>query len=179
MLVPLLMCAVFVPQCSSQTANAGAQVSQPAPCSETQQKQFAFWVGEWDLTWPGQNAGEIGHGTNSIKRALDSCVVEENFNGGTSMPLRGMSVSVFDTRAGKWKQTWVDNQGGYLDFVGEFKDGQMVLQREATKPDGTRVLQHMVYKNITATEFDWSWERSLDGGETWQVLWPIHYRRKS
>jgi hypothetical protein len=40
------------------------------------------------------------------------------------------------------------------------------------------VQQRMVFKNITANELDWSWERSLDGGKTWQVMWPIHYKRK-
>jgi hypothetical protein len=37
----------------------------------------------------------------------------------------------------------------------------------------------MVWKNISAAEFDWSWEASRDGGKTWQVNWPIHYKRKS
>jgi hypothetical protein len=94
------------------------------------------------------------------------------------MHLRGHSVSVFDARAGRWKQTWVDNEGGYLDFIGEFKDGRMVLAREAVRPDGSKVQQRMVFKNIGRNEFDWSWERSLDGGKTWEVLWPIHYKRK-
>ena len=40
------------------------------------------------------------------------------------MPLRGLSVSLFNARSGKWQQTWVDNEGAYLDFVGEFKDGR-------------------------------------------------------
>jgi hypothetical protein len=103
---------------------------QPKPCSEPEQKQLEFWVGDWDLTWPGQNGGEAGHGTNSIKRIMDGCVVLENFSGENSMPLRGTSVSLFDARSGKWKQTWVDNQGGYLDFTGEFKGRQMILARE-------------------------------------------------
>src|ERR1051326_8243458 len=91
------------------------QAAKPAkPCAVAQQKQFDFWVGEWDLTWPGANGGASGHGTNSIKRILDGCVVEENFSGQSSMPLRGTSVSIFDMRAGKWKQTWVDNEGGRL-----------------------------------------------------------------
>lgn len=89
-----------------------------------------------------------------------------------------MSVSIFDTRAGKWKQTWVDNQGSYLDFVGEFKDGQMVLARDGVRPDGSKIVQRMVFKNIQANEFDWSWESSADGGKTWHVDWPIHYKRK-
>jgi hypothetical protein len=94
------------------------------------------------------------------------------------MHLRGRSVSAFDSRAGKWKQTWVDNEGGYLDFSGEFKDGTMILSRESTGTDGSKVVQRMVWKNISPNELDWSWERSLDGGKTWQVLWPIHYKRK-
>ncbi len=175
----LTLCAVPVSDCLAQTPSPAAGASQPVPCQEPQQKQFDFWVGEWDLSWPGNAAGETAHGTNSIKRVLDACIVEENFSGGASMPLRGMSVSVYEPHFGKWKQTWVDNQGGYLDFTGEFKDGQMVLQREATRPDGTRVVQRMVYKNITPAEFDWSWERSLDGGKTWQIMWPIHYKRRS
>ena len=72
----------------------------------------------------------------------------------------------------------MDNEGGYLDFVGEFKNGQMILAREVTRPDGTKSLQRMVFKNITHDEFDWSWEGSKDGGKTWTILWPIHYERK-
>jgi len=159
-------------------AAASFAADQPKPCSESEQKQLEFWVGDWDLTWPGQNGGEAGHGTNSIKRVLGGCVVQENFSGEKSMDLRGTSVSLFDARSGRWKQTWVDNEGGYLDFTGEFKDGQMVLSREFVKPDGSKVQQRMVFKNITPSQFDWSWERSLDDGKTWQVMWPIHYKRK-
>jgi hypothetical protein len=163
---------------SAGAAQSQQNTGQSAPCTGPQQKQFDFWVGEWDLTWPGKAQGEVAHGSNSIKRTLDGCVVQENFSGGESMPLRGMSVSTFDAQAGKWKQTWVDNEGGYLDFVGEFTNGQMTLAREATRSDGTKIQQRMVFKNITTQEFDWSWERSLDGSKTWQVVWPIHYKRK-
>ena len=170
---------VAVMLAASCAAQAQGNSTKPAPCSEAQQKQFDFWVGAWDLTWPGNSAGEVAHGTNNVSLILDGCVVQESFSGGEAMPLRGMSVSLFNARSGKWQQTWVDNEGAYLDFVGEFRDGQMTLAREATKPDGSKFLQRMVYKNITPTEFDWSWESSMDGGSTWKVVWPIHYRRKS
>jgi hypothetical protein len=163
------------------TCAAGARqntAAQPKACSEPEQKQLEFWVGEWNLTWPGNSAGETAHGTNSVHRILDGCIVEENFSGGDAMHLRGQSASIFDAGAGKWKQTWVDNEGGYLDFVGEFKDGQMILAREAIRPGGSKGLQRMVFKNITQDEFDWSWEGSKDGGKTWTVVWPIHYQRK-
>ncbi len=162
---------------STVLAQQSNQTTPPNPCAAAEQKQLDFWVGEWDLTWPGAKGGEADHGTNSIRRILDGCVVQENFSG-QDAHLRGTSLSTFDTKAGKWKQTWVDNEGGYLDFVGEFKDGQMILQREANL-NGTKGLQRMVWKNITANGFDWSWESSVDGGKTWQVNWPIHYKRKS
>jgi hypothetical protein len=119
-----------------------------------------------------------GRGTNGIKRIMDGCIVQETFSGGDSMHLRGISVSVFDTNSGHWKQTWVDNEGGYLDFIGDFKDGQMILQRESVR-DGAKILQRMVSKNISSNEMDWSWEASHDDGKTWQVNWPIHYKRKN
>jgi Protein of unknown function (DUF1579) len=171
----ILIIVAAAPTARSQTA---ASATQPQPCSDAKQKQLDFWVGEWDLTWPGQNQGEVSRGSNSIKRIMDGCVVQENFLAGDSSALRGMSVSIFDATSGKWKQTWVDNQGSYLDFIGEFKDGQMILAREAVRSDGSRFLQRMVFKNISPNEFDWTWENSKDGGKTWTGQWPIHYKRK-
>jgi len=175
LLTVLFFASIVVPPLRGQQPSA----AQPDPCAAEQQKQLEFWVGEWDLSWPGEKAGEMGHGTNSIRRILDGCVVQESFSGGESMHLRGTSVSTFDARSGHWKQTWVDNEGGYLDFVGAFKDGQMILQREFTRKDGTKMMQRMVWKNIAPTEMDWSWEASTDGGKTWKVNWPIHYKRRN
>jgi hypothetical protein len=162
----------------STVAAQSSSTPPPNPCTTAEQRQLEFWVGEWDLTWPGQKAGETLHGTNSISRIMDGCVVQENFSD-QATHYRGTSVSTFDATAGKWKQTWVDNGGAYLDFVGEFKDGQMILRREAIGKNGVKTLQRMVWKNINANELDWSWEASTDGGKTWQVNWPIHYKRKS
>ena len=171
--------SIFVLLSLSICKLAAQKAAPPDPFTTAQQKQLDFWVGEWDLTWPGTKEGQISHGTNSIKRVLDGCVVQESFSAGTSGHLRGTSVSIFDGASGKWKQTWVDNEGGYLDFTGGLADGQMFFQREASRPDGTKTLQRMIWKNVTANELDWSWESSVDGGKTWQVQWPIHYKRKS
>jgi hypothetical protein len=144
--------------------------------------QFDFWLGEWELTWPGEQsglpAGQIGRGTNSITAILDSAVVQENFVDLAPNSLRGMSVSVYNQRLGKWQQTWVDNQSSYLDFVGEFKDGKMMLSRQATAKDGKEIIQRMVWHNIAKDQLDWNWEASDDGGKTWKVNWQIHYTRK-
>jgi hypothetical protein len=72
----------------------------------------------------------------------------------------------------------VDNQVAYLDFVGQFGDGGMVLPRHALNQKGQEVLQRMVCKNPKADRLDWSWEQSTDAGKTRVVLWPIHYTRR-
>lgn len=148
-------------------------------CASPEFRQFDFWVGEWSLTWPASAVSDskAGQGSNRIERALDDCVIIEHFTGAPGINLRGMSVSTYNKRARRWQQTWVDNSGGYLDFIGEFRDGRMILSREAVLENGKKLLQRMVWKNIKSDSLDWSWERSEDGGGTWKVLWPIHYQR--
>ena len=133
--------------------------------------QFDFWLGEWDLTW-----GEGEHAMNRIERILDGAVIQENFEGGNPL-LKGMSLSVFSAEDSRWHQAWVDNSGSYLDFVGEFVNGKMILARAGivqSKP----VMQRMVWFDIEENALEWNWERSDDNGHEWKVLWNIHYRRK-
>jgi hypothetical protein len=171
-LLPLFLLVPFV--------SAVAQTSQPpAPpsCSAPQFRQLDFWVGEWDLTWPGSKPDEVQHGRNTIRKILDDCVIQEQFDGAPDAPLRGMSVSTYNPGLKAWQQTWVDNQASYLDFNGEFTNGQMVLSRHARNAKGDDIMQRMVFKNIQPDALDWSWEQSTDGGKTWSIMWPIHYAR--
>ena len=131
--------------------------------------QFDLWLGEWAVTW-----GEDGKGTNHILRIMDDKIIQENFS---APDLKGMSVSVYDPERGLWCQTWVDNNGTYLDFTGKFEDGKMILIRDAIVR-GEVCKQRMVWHNIEAGQFDWNLERSDDDGNTWRVLWQIKYKRK-
>ena len=146
--------------------SVGAQEEKPK--SPPEARQFDFWIGEWDLTWEG------GQGTNTITAILDSAVIQEDFKGGD---FKGKSVSVYNRHTQKWQQTWVDNSGGYLDFVGGWEDGKMIFLRKA-KRDGIEFLQRMMWYHIKQDQLDWNWERSDDGGKSWKVLWKIHYERK-
>ncbi len=147
-------------------------MSDKSPCVHPDARQFDFWLGEWDLTW-----GEDGRGTNRITAILDGCVIQEEFDGTPTAPFRGLSVSSYNTAQEKWQQTWVDNNGGYLDFAGGFADGKMILSRKAVI-EGKPVRQRMVWYNIAEDELDWNWERADESSEDWQIVWQIHYQRK-
>lgn len=154
------------------TAQDAPPADRPPPCSQAEVLQFDFWVGEWDLAW-----GDNATGRNVIEKTLDGCVIVENFDGSPGTPLRGMSVSTYNARQGQWQQTWVDNQGSYLDFTGGYEGARMVLQRTATAADGRHVLQRMVWFDISGDSLRWHWENSRDDGATWDVLWAIRYTR--
>ena len=142
------------------------------PCSSPESAQFDFWVGDWELVW-----NDTSKGTNSVRRILDGCGIQENFSDAVSN-FNGMSWSMYNPKTANWQQTWIDNQGGYIVLTGKFDKGEMIL---ATKPvadlQGKMTLSRMVFYNIKAGSFDWNWENSIDNGSTWKLNWKIHYQR--
>lgn len=135
--------------------------------------ELDFWLGEWDVTW-----GDDGRGTNRLSRILGGRVILEEFSGSSSRgSLEGRSFSVFDPERRVWRQTWVDDQGSYLDFVGDRDDGDFVFRRHAPEL-GPNAEQRMVFRDVTLDSFHWRWERSDDGWQTSEVVWAIDYRRR-
>ncbi len=157
---------------------AGARAAAPDACSAPQIHQFDFWIGDWDAAWTAED-GKPARGTNRVERILDGCVVAETFEAADGeRTFRGRSHSVWDPRAQLWRQTWVDNNGSYLDFTGGMSGERMILRRDATLADGSRAQQRMVFRAIERDRFDWDWEVSRDGGATWQLRWQIRYTRR-
>lgn len=75
-----------------------------------------------------------------------------------------------------WRQTWVDDQGGYLDLVGARVNGWFAFEREAPE-HGEAARQRMVFRDVQPDRLRWTWEFSPDGA-TWVVRWEIAYRRR-
>lgn len=153
--------------------------AQPAtpPCQAPEAAQLDFWLGTWDLRWTDDEGG--GRGTNTIVKTLEDCVVQERFESADGF--RGESLSVYDARQGAWRQTWVDNRGGYLLFTGGLNaDGVMDLRTAPfTNPQtGQEQINRMIWTEVADDTLTWHWQRSTDGGETWEDLWVIHYTRR-
>jgi hypothetical protein len=131
-----------------------------------------FWLGRWLVSWSGD-----GQGTNTVRRILADRVIEESFEGrDAESVLLGRSLSVRDESDGRWRQTWVDSTGTYLDFVGVEVDGRIAFQRDTTV-GGLPVTQRMVWLEVEPDALRWQWQRSSDDGATWDVAWEIDYRR--
>ncbi len=157
-----------------------AAAPEPPPCSAPEFHQLDFWVGDWDLTHRARVARDKdqwqdGTGTNSVRKILDGCVVEEHFED-KSQGFKGQSVSTYDLMRHQWLQTWVDNSGEYLPFTGGLENGKMILSQPA-KINGKDGIKRMVFHDIKPDSFDWDWENTIDGGKTWVTMWHIHYTR--
>ena len=128
-----------------------------------------FWLGHWECKWDG------GQGTNRIEKILEDRVVYEQFDGRPGMVMQGRSWSVYDSAMGKWRQTWVDSEGTYLDLVGG-KEGDrfalLLIRLTEEMP-----FKRMIFQNITREAFDWHWQASTDGGKSWADSWYIRYQR--
>ncbi len=134
-----------------------------------------FWVGDWSCTWDG------GRGRNRITKEFDGHVVVERFESLAPERWSGMSVSVFDTREGRWRQTWVDSTGNYW-ALGEGRDHDDLtfeVGETEVREDGSRVevRKRMVFSDIEGDTFHWRWERAVAGATVWEPLWTIDYRR--
>jgi hypothetical protein len=128
-----------------------------------------FWLGDWSCTWEG------GRGRNRVTKELDGQVVIERFESLAPERWSGMSLSVFDEVHG-WRQTWADSTGNYWALEGSPHVEGFSFSVTETE-EGGRMQKRMVFSDIEPDAFRWRWERSADGGATWEPLWTIDYRR--
>jgi hypothetical protein len=146
---------------SPALAQTPAKAPAPPPCSAPENRQFDFWVGDWDVTRPDGTPA----GTNRIEVILGGCVLHESWRS-TDGKSVGQSFNVY-ARDGKWHQTWVDNGGGLLELTGGLEDGRMVLSQRMTRPDGTTVLHEMSWEKLEGGKVRQHWRVSRDEGKTW------------
>ena len=161
--VVLLALALFATTLAQDTAKA--------PCSDPAYRQFDFWIGDWNVTAGGQQAG-----TNSITRELAGCALQERWEGAGGS--RGTSINFYDATSGAWHQNWVDNSGNHLVLKGGYADGKMVLSGQNTRLGGKTFLDRITWHNQQDGTVRQVWDVSEDGGETWNTVFDGLYTRR-
>lgn len=148
---------------------------QQPPCSGEEYRQLDFWVGDWHAEWDNGD-GTIGTGENRITRdEYGDCVIYERFSGG----FEGMSVSTYHAPVGAWRQSWVDNTGGYFALVGgpggEHDDYHFGLENTRLSEDAPYL--RMIWQDVTGDSFTWRWQGRTSADEAWVDRWVIRYTR--
>ncbi len=146
------------------------------PCAYApENRQFDFWIGEWNVS---STQGAAPAGNSRIELILDDCVIQENWSSLNS-PYTGKSYNIYNAALKRWEQYWVDSVGGNIFFYGGLKDGVMdYWTDEIPQPDGTTLKRHLQFFKLgpdTVRQFS---QGSTDGGKTWHVEYDLTYARK-
>lgn len=141
-------------------------------CSAPEFRQFDFWLGDWNVTSGGAQAG-----TNLVTSEEDGCVIHEHWKG--SRGGTGQSFTFYNRVTGTWKQVWIDNGGNPAELEGTYKDGVLALAAEKKGADGKVTLSKLTFfDNKADRTVRQLWETSGDGGKTWHVIFDGLYARK-
>jgi len=143
------------------------------PCAHvTENRQFDFWLGDWDVSSP---EGTVV-GKNSITVENGDCWVHEHWAGGLGG--NGESFNYYNATTKKWHQTWVDDQGAIAEFDGDFRDGAMRLEGYREGATHERIPARLTLTPLPNGTVRQLGENSTDGGKTWTVLYDFIYAKK-
>ncbi|MBK9036837.1 MAG: DUF1579 family protein [Myxococcales bacterium] len=188
--LPALALAACATAAAPVPSTAPATPPAPTPptsvavaCAAPEHRQLDFWIGDWALVVKTRAAPDgpwaEAHATQRVEAILGGCVIAEHFEAdGPGTPWAGRSYSMWQPALGAWRQTWVDDQGGFLAFTGAVEDGAMTLYGEPRDQGGHRVQMRMVFLDVTADALRWEWQRSVDDG-AWDPQLVIEYRRRA
>jgi hypothetical protein len=143
------------------------------PCAHlAENRQFDFWVGEWDVKSPeGSPAGK-----SSITVENGDCWIHEHWTGGIAG--KGESFNFYNPTTKKWHQTWVDDQGGVAEFEGDFRDGAMRLEGYRQGTANNRIPAKLTFTPNPDGTVRQLGENSMDGGTTWTVIYDLTYVKR-
>jgi len=155
---------------------AATPAAAPKTCTDEGYRQLDFWVGDWIAEWgEGKDAGT---GRNSITRdEFGACAIVEHFSADDGT-LKGTSISTYRPPTRRWRQTWVDDQGGYFNLAGGPVTGQphsFELVNERPVPAAPPL--RMIWQDIKPDSFTWRWQTQRAGSDSWVDQWVIRYRR--
>jgi len=149
-----------------------AQPPAPASCGLPEQRQFDFWIGEWEVV-------EFQHPDSVVASAriepiLGACALRESYQGRNG--LTGQSLSSYDGTRRVWHQSWVTNRGQLLLIEGRMDGGRMLLSGAypgtAAKSGRIRGIWQPVNGGVRETA-----ETSADDGKTWRPLFDLLFRK--
>ena len=152
--------------------------SATEPCSSAEFRQLDFWVGDWDLRYNQGPDKPKGKAHNTItKHDFGDCVITEHF----TMPgFNGTSLSIFHKPTGQWRQTWVDDQGGYYDLIGgpAPKGADYDFGLELVHPDGIKApYLRMIWQIKDKDHLVWRWQSHGVEDREWKDRWVLNYTR--
>jgi hypothetical protein len=143
----------------------------PMRCDAPQYRQLDFWVGVWNVTSSGKQAG-----TNQVTQEESGCLVHEHWSGAAGGT--GQSFNFYDRTDDRWHQVWVSSTGTTLFLSGQYADGKLVYVGVAPGPNGAPSQQRLTFFHNADGTVRQLWETSSDRKQ-WQTVFDGLYVRKT
>lgn len=140
-------------------------------CSLPEQRQFDFWIGDWEVLTP---AGKVA-GHNRIERAHGGCVITEHYT--TPRGYSGSSLNAWDAAQRRWQQTWMDSGGLVLNLHGGWDGQHMQLEGEGRDAQGRPQRQRIRWTPNADGTVRQLWEQQGADG-AWVTAFDGLYRRR-
>jgi hypothetical protein len=169
-LLTFALFTLFLPVVQAQQQTKASQ-----PCSDPKHHQFDFWLGEWNVTRTGKpNATPA---KSKISRILDSCAILEEYTSADGK-YSGKSLNIFDSEANQWRQFWVDNEGTYFYFTGQFQDDALHFIAKNAAANGKITITRMTFSPMPDHKVHQYIDQSQDDGKTWTLYFDGIYSRR-
>jgi len=146
-----------------------SSISQAGPCGAPENRQFDFWLGDWQVHKPDGSFA----GMNRITLEYSGCVVHEHY--ATGRGYSGESLNTYDAAKKVWHQTWVDDSGLLLILEGHWDGKNMVLEGIGGV-DGALTKQRITWSPSPDGSVRQLWESAVSKG-AWTVVFDGRYTK--
>lgn len=154
----------------------------PTPCPASEQHQFDFWLGDWNVLnryKEREEAGfqEVGRATDRVHAVAGGCGVVEHWQGWLGQNLIvGFSVRSWNPLTGEWDLVLLwprPDRNSFGTLHGRFRHGR----GEFYTGSGDSVTRYS-FSDVRDSTFRWSDAYSEDGGVTWAHSWIMEFTRR-
>lgn len=156
--------------------NGAVRPQRPAGCVAPENREFDFWVGEWDVSPSGvQNPMVLAE--SSISLHAQGCVMEEYWR-----PFRGAhghSINGYDPTDQHWHQYYIDATGTHTEFAGRFENGVLYLENRTAARATPATRQRMNFQRVDENTVRQWGERFDAATNAWTVTFDLTYRRRA
>lgn len=176
----LLVAALSATAGTLRAQQHGGAPARPLAAAPKEAEQFAFLVGQWEVTVMPKVSSLAAriHGQPKLVgswkawKALDGFGIEDELRiidaSGNPNALTH-TVRMYDAAQSRWTQTSVDvYRARFTTANGTFADGAITLRSVGRDAEGKPFVQRTRFYDITATSFKWQSDRSMDGERTWE-----------
>jgi len=169
----LLVAGLLIRPAHAPALTAQTTPTAPPTCDAPEHRQLDFWVGSWDVTTGGKEAG-----ANLVTREESGCLIHEHWKGAQGGT--GQSLNFYNREDGAWHQVWVSSTGNVLDLTGHYANGTLTYMGESRQPDGSTLRHRLSFRANPDGTVRQLWETSADGGTTWTTSFDgLYTKRKS